>query len=235
MSRLRHRWNAREDRLLREFYPGAPTAMLADELGLRVRQVYERARTLGLKKSAAFFAQDWAGRIQRGQQDPRMRATQFKPGLVPWNKGTHYVAGGRSAETRFKKGARLGAAARNYKPIGTQRISYDGLLYQKVTDDPALVPARRWKSVQELVWRRDVGRIPRGHVVVFRPGQHTVIEAEITTDRLECISRAELMRRNSVHARYPKDVAELIQLRGALKRKINNRKQRNEEQDERRA
>ena len=43
---------------------------------------------------------------------------------------------------------------------------------------------------------------------------------EITADRVECISLAENMRRNSYH-NYPKPIAELIQLRGALMRKIN--------------
>jgi len=31
------------------------------------------------------------------------------------------------------------------------------------------------------------------------------------------------MRRNSYHTRYPKEVAQLIQLKGALNRKINRR------------
>jgi hypothetical protein len=45
----------------------------------------------------------------------------------------------------------------------------------------------------------------------------------ITLGRLELISRAENMRRNSYHTRYPKEVAQLIQLRGALNRQINKR------------
>lgn len=235
MSGARHHWLPREDALLREFYPVAPTELLVDELGLSLRSVYERARGLGLKKSPAFYAADWSGRIRRGRSDPRMLATQFRKGHVPANKGMRRPgwAPGRMAETQFKPGERRGMAAHNYRPIGSLRINHDGILQRKLTDDPALVPARRWRAVHEQVWIAAFGALPPGHIVVFRPGMHTTVEAEITPDRLECISQVENMRRNSVHSRYPKAVAELIQLRGALKRKIHNRMRRHEEQDER--
>jgi len=53
--------------------------------------------------------------------------------------------------------------------------------------------------------------------------------SEITLDRVECISLAENMRRNSYLTRYPKEVADLIRLRGALNRKINTRERRRAE------
>ena len=37
------------------------------------------------------------------------------------------------------------------------------------------------------------------------------------------MTRAELMKRNSYHNRYPKEVARLVQLRGAVTRQINKR------------
>ena len=45
---------------------------------------------------------------------------------------------------------------------------------------------------------------------------------EITLDKVECISLAENMRRNSCH-QYGKEIARLIQLRGAVSRQINKR------------
>lgn len=227
----RHYWTGSEDRLLREFYADVPTDLLADELNVPLSACYRHAAKLGLRKSAAYMASDLSGRVQRGRQDPRMRATQFKPGMPPWNKGTHYVAGGRSALTRFKPGDRAGSAAANYRPIGSTKINRDGLLYRKVTDDPSLVPARRWRSVHELVWRERVGDVPPGHIVVFRRGMRTTVEAEITPARLECISRAENLHRNSIHTRYPEEVVRLIQLRTALNRKIRNREDHHEKQD----
>ena len=57
---------------------------------------------------------------------------------------------------------------------------------------------------------------------MFKPGRKTTDPARITADGLELVTRAELMRRNSYHNNYPKEVALLIQLKGALNRKINN-------------
>ena len=147
-------------------------------------------------------------------------ATSFKKGNIPWNKGIHFVSGGRSAETQFKKGQMSGAAQHNYVPIGTLRISRGGYyLERKMTDDPSLVPVRRWEAVHRMVWQAAHGPIPDGHIVVFRPGMKTVVESEITIDRLECITRAENLRRNGVW-RDP-ELGKLYQLKGAIARQVN--------------
>lgn len=213
-------WPAHELAMLREIYPDVPTVDLAALLGRPVGQVYQTAARIGLKKSAAFSASVLSGRIQRGKQHPSMVASQFRPGSKPWNTGLHYVAGGRSAETRFKKGCMSGAAQHNYVPIGSQRISKDGYLERKITDDPTLYPARRWVAVHRLVWQAAHGPIPRGHVVTFRAGKRTAVEAEITVDRLECISRGELAKRNHPNS-YSHELAKLVQLKGAITRQVN--------------
>jgi len=148
-----------------------------------------------------------------------MNPTQFKPGQIPWNKGIHFEAGGRSAETRFKKGCMSGAAQHNYVPIGTLRISKDGYLERKFTDNPAIAPAMRWEAVHRLVWKAAHGPIPDGHIVVYRPGMKTVVEEEVTLDRLECIHRSENMRRNTAY-RDP-ELGKLYQLKGAIARQVN--------------
>ena len=133
----------------------------------------------------------------------------------------------RVARTQFKP--RAPHESRNYRPIGSLRVSREGYLERKVSDDHP-VPARRWVGVHRLVWEQAHGPVPPGHAVVFKPGRRTTVEAEITLDRLECITRADLMRRNSYHTNLPPEVARLVQLRGVLNRKINNRlrKQANE-------
>ncbi len=68
-------------------------------------------------------------------------------------------------------------------------------------------------------WEAVNGPLPKGHALVFKDGnkQNTAVE------NLELLSRAELMRRNSYHTNYPKEVAQLVQLRGAITRQINKR------------
>lgn len=212
-----------EVRILSERYPHERAADVAAHLGMTVTQVYHYARKMGLRKSEVFRRSDKSGRIKRGRTDPRMIATQFKPGHKSWNKGRHFDVGGRSADTRFKKGCMSGQAQHNYVPIGSTRI-VNGNLEKKTTDDPALYPARRWQPVHRMVWEGAHGQVPRGHVVVFRPGMHTSIEADITLNRLECISRQELMRRNNIK-RYPPELRKVMRLKGRVTRQLNKRGQ----------
>lgn len=213
-------WTHAELALLRRFYPDLKNADLADVMGRTPGSVYQKASAMGLGKSAAFYASMNSGRIQRGRTDPRMVGTQFKAGQTPWNKGTHFVSGGRSAETRFKKGQMSGAAQHNYAPIGSYRFNKDGHLERKVTDDPNLVPARRWTPVYRLVWEAENGPIPDGHLVRFKAGMRTTVLEEITTDRLECISKAENAMRNHPRNKSP-ELARLVALKGAITRQVN--------------
>lgn len=214
-------WSPRDERWLRELYPEHTAAFCAQVLGCGVRRVYQKARAMGLAKSPAFLASDLSRRIQRGRRDPRMAATQFKQGLTPWNKGVPGSAGlhPNSRATQFKPG-RKPQEARNYLPFGSVRITKDGYLERKLTDDPGLYPARRWTAVHRLVWEAVHGPVPRGCIVVFRPGMKSIIEAEITVDRLECISRAEHARRNHPRSKSP-ELAKLVQLKGAITRQVN--------------
>lgn len=129
-----------------------------------------------------------------------------------------YQEASANSTTRFKKGER----PHSWVPVGSCRVTKDGTLQRKVSDRKG-PPNLRWRSVHELVWIEHNGPVPDGHVVVFKPGQKTTILTQITIDRVECISWAENMQRNSVHTNYPKEVAQLIQLRGVLTRKINSR------------
>lgn len=200
-------------------YPECTGQDVAAWLDCTPSRVYQMAKKLGIEKSAEFLASDASGRVRRGKQHPNMIAKRFQKGLTPWNKGQHYVAGGRSVETRFKPGRRP-EEARNYVPIGSHRICADGYLERKVTDDPRLVPARRWVAVHRLVWEAERGPIPAGHIVRFKPGQKTAVLEEITADRLECITRADNARSNHPARRDP-ELFRLIQLKGAITRQVN--------------
>lgn len=219
MTAPRKPWTPEQIDALRRFYPDHTADVVGRVIGRAMSSVHNKAASLGLSKSQAFQASAASGRTQRGKQHPALRATQFKPGLVPWNKGMHYDAGGRSAQTQFKPG-RPAYEARNYLPIGSLRITKDGYLERKVTDDPSLFPARRWTPVHRLQWIAEHGPLPPGHIVAFKPGMKTAQLELITTARLECISRATNARRNHPGNKSP-EIARLIQLKGAITRQVN--------------
>jgi len=217
----RHRWTKRQLATLRREYPRRSCAEVARLVGHSVTSTYQKARLQGLRKSAAFLASAASGRLRPG--DTRGLSGRFRRGLAPWNKGKHWVAGGRSPLTRFKKGNR----PHTWRPIGTERVNADGILQRKVTDTG--YPPADWKAVHALIWEEANGPVPPGHVVVFK-GK----DKRIALENLELVSRQELMRRNSYHTRYPKEIALAIQLRGALMRQINKR-ERDAKQDRRSA
>lgn len=223
----RRGWTASEDAELSRRYPSEPANVIASDLGRGIRSIYMRARLLGLKKLDGWMAETarkhWANGRHEGS-----RAAHFKKGQTPFNKGRPMAewmpadARQKCSRTQFRAGQLSGSAKHNWVPVGTEKIR-EGQLCRKVTDDPAVYPAARWQPVSRLVWEAEHGPIPPGHVVRFRDGMATTHRDSITLDRLELVTRAENMRRNSYHTRYPKEVAQLIQLRGAMNRKINNR------------
>ena len=179
---------------------------------MSIERVYSKANLMGLKKSEAYLASPAACRLRRG--DNIGAEFRFKPGQKVWNKGMKglHIVG---EATQFKPGHRGGRAAEIYQPIGAERISKDGYLQRKINDDMPL--QKRWRGVHLIVWEAVNGPLPIGHAIVFRNGD----KRDIRLDNLELVTRAELMRRNSYHTNYPPEVRRVIQLRGALNRKIN--------------
>lgn len=208
-----------------ERYPHEATSKIAADLGLTIEQIYRKASNLGLAKTQEYLNSPDACRLRRG--DNVGAEYRFQKGQHSWNKGKSYQPGGRCKETQFKKGEMRGAAQHNYVPIGSLRITKDGYLERKVTDDPALAPTRRWVAVHRLLWIEANGPVPDGHMVIFKQGMKTTNLEEVTLDKLELISRVENMKRNTYH-NYPKEIATLIQLKGALTRQINKKEKRNE-------
>lgn len=188
-------------------YPHEPSLTLAKEFGINTSRVYQKAARMGLKKTPEFLSSPESGRTD----GKRGGSSRFKPGHQTWNKGINFNPGGRSAETRFKKGMK----PHTWQPIGTERISKDGYLQRKVFDTG--YPPKDWIGVHIFLWQEHHKKdLPKGYAIVFKDGDKT----NIVIENLECLSRAELMNRNSVH-RFPKELIELIHLRGVINRKIN--------------
>lgn len=214
-------WTAADDVTLIDRYPREPTSDVARDLGRTDRAVYMRAALHGLRKTEGYLASPSSGRTRHG--DTRGLSARFKPEHTTWNRGVKGSTGNHPncRKSQFRKGERKGAAAHNYRPIGSELIDKDGTLLRKVSETGNR--RRDWRPVHVLTWEDMRGPIPQGHIVVFRQGMKTTNAELITANRLEVITRAENMRRNSYLTRYPKEVADVIRLRGALNRKINNR------------
>lgn len=215
-SNRRH-WTQPEEQLLTQFYPDTPMPALIQRLGFTASAIYQKARSLGLRRSEQYLASEHACRLRKG--DNVGAATRFKPGNQSWNKGKRGLkAGGRSAETRFKPGNR----PHTWVPIGTEHIR-DGYLWRKVTDGHG---RHDWRQVHVMLWEQHNGPIPAGLILVFRDRN----KQNIQLDNLELITRAENCRRNSIH-RYPPELKEVIRLQKKLERTI--RKRTDEKQNDR--
>lgn len=195
----RRYWTPAEVRKLRRLYPDMDNGAVGERLARSWSAVQNMAVKLHLRKSAAFMASP---------------ACRFQRGMRPWNLGvTGYMGANRTSFRRGQKPA-------SWRPVGSERINKDGHVERKVREP------RKWRTVHAINWEAVHGNVKPGYIVAFKVGTNKL---DPGIANLECISRAENMRRNTYH-RYPKEIARLIQLRGALNRQI-NRRERDEEQN----
>lgn len=80
---------------------------------------------------------------------------------------------------------------------------------------------KRWRFVHVMLWEEANGPVPAGHTIAFRNGDKT----DIRLENLECISRRELMRRNTVH-NYPPELVQVMRLKGAITKRIATRQKK---------
>ena len=191
-------------------YPFESTAAIAKDLGVSLSKVYNRAWSLGIKKDPVYL---------RSTQYPKGylggKASQFKPGHTPKNKGVKMPAElyKMVKPTMFKKGNKPA----NTKPVGTINVRADssGRLYQYIK-----IKDSHWELLQRYVWTKANGEIPTGSVVIFLDGNY--LNCELTN--LKVITRRENMARNTIQ-RFPAELQEIMKLTRKLKRKTNGKQQ----------
>lgn len=146
----------------------------------------------------------------------RADSVRYKAKSLGVKKSAKYLASLLSG--RFKPGNRTS----RHRPVGAQRITKDGYLQRKVSDTG--YPPRDWTGEHILMWEAQHGPVPQEHVVAFRDGNRQ----NLRLDNLELISRADLIRRNTIH-RYPPALKKAIRQAGQLRKAI--RERRHEKQD----
>jgi len=196
-------WSKKELKLLEKIYPDTPTKDVAKKLNRKINSVYNQVFQMQLKKSDAFLNTPASGRLLKGMR--RGKDNEFRKGQPAWNKGMKGLdIGGK--ETRFKPGS----VPVNYRAVGSERTDTDGYVMVKIADP------RTWKMKHVVEWEKVNGKVPKGFIVVMK----NKIRTDTRPENLELISRAENMKRNTIH-NYPKEIALVVQLRGALNRQIN--------------
>lgn len=192
-------YTPKEDHILRTYYANTNNICIGSIIGRTNRSVQARGFILGLKKSKAFFKRT----AKKGQ---------FKKGNVPFNKGlkqSSYMSKESIEKTkkgRFKKGD----LPHNTKPIGYERIDKKGdYTYIKVEGKRKAVLKQRY------IYSQKYGKIPPNHTICFKDGN----KQNFDIDNLECVSREELMTRNTIH-RYPKNLQLTLKRIKKLQRQI---------------
>ena len=213
-------WTKKEVAALRRRYPNEFTATIARDFRRSTSSVYAAAAKYGIKKSADHLNRPECHRLDGSQGV----ATRFVKGQEPPNKGMKgWDAGGRSHETRFRPGQR----PQTWLPVGSyRRTTKERFWILKVQDHGS--QHERWIPLHKLIWIEHNGPIATGHVVRFIDGDVD----NVTIENLECITRVENMRRNTLH-NLPKPVVDAIQQKGRLTREINKQRRAHEEQHRR--
>lgn len=204
-------WTPEKIEKLKELYPRMTNREIGKVIGVTESAVYGKSFVLGLRKD-----KDWMWE--------RSKATQYRKGCVPPNKGkkwSEYMPKDkqeRCRTTQFKKGH----VPHNKKPVGYERKTVDGYWEVKVAE-PNVFEAKH-----RIIWEKQYGPIPDGMNVSFRDGNKE--NFDIGNLMLED-NTTKFNRCCSYHTNMPEDLRKMIQLKGVLKRQINKIDRRKEDED----
>lgn len=202
---MKRNWTQEEIDTLSRLYPNHYAREIAGILGRGISSIHCKARALGIESSRE--------KIQRtgyeASKSPASIAARFQNGSVPLNKGKKVSPEiyAKMQPTMFKKGQ----TPVNHRDVGSERVNVDGYIEIKVAEP------NRWRLKHRVIWEQVNGAIPKGFNVQFK--NHNRQDCRI--ENLYLISKAEQMaKENSFWAKYPKEIQEIIHLKGVVNRAI---------------
>lgn len=92
---------------------------------------------------------------------------RFKKGQIPFNKGKKITPHPNTVATQFKPGESL-----RILPLGTEILRKTGYIWVKIGQP------RKWRKKHLVVWEQEHGRLPPGHVILFRDGNRLNCDLE---------------------------------------------------------
>jgi hypothetical protein len=200
-------WTAEQDFILKDKYEQLNAAEIATLVNKSHYAVKNRLHKLGITLS---------------KEVKLKRCNNYQKGMVAYNTGKkqHEYMSAEAIEktkaTRFKKGS----LPHNALPDGTivNRKDNKGRLYQMIK----LPNNRKLKYMHVHLWQQHHGAIPKGHIILF--SNKNSMDCRI--ENLECISKAENMRRNSIQ-NFPEEIIQAITLISKLNKKIKHHEKQN--------
>ena len=104
---------------------------------------------------------------------------KFEKGHIPHNKSYKGVCYKGCEKSWFQKGN----VPKNYRPIGSERITKDGYIEIKVKDP------NEWQLKHRVLWENQHGKIPENHILIFLDGNRL----NCSIENLKLVSRSELL------------------------------------------
>lgn len=202
---MKRNWTQEEIDTLSRLYPNHYAREIAGILGRGISSIHCKAQALGIESSRE--KNQRAG--YEASKSPASIAARFQNGSVPLNKGKKVSPEiyAKMQPTMFKKGQ----TPVNHRDVGSERVNVDGYIEIKVAEP------NRWRLKHRVIWEQANGSIPKGFNVQFK--NHNRQDCRI--ENLYLISKAEQMaKENSFWAKYPKEIQEIIQLKGVVNRAI---------------
>lgn len=201
-------WQQHEFDYLIANYPNVKISELSNHLGRSKQAINTKAHILKLKRSPEFIKEQLKGGIK----------CRFKKGNVPYNKGKKHAEylNEDSIKNIISSQFRKGNEPHNTRSNGeiSLRCDKSGKRYQYIR-----IEKKNWKLLHVHIWKQHNGKIPNGYCVVFKDKNSLNCQIE----NLECISRIELMSRNTIQ-RYPTELKKTLKLLKNVKSKLESSK-----------